>query len=100
MYEPTPALHRLLDSAYIADDVPIGMVQLPAPALCIIPSPEWKGCRQGIRAITLFHRHGADAATLDERLSLVSWQEFGSDHIRIKFVDYPLAAGYLHRLRR
>ncbi|CAM2191103.1 protein of unknown function [Paraburkholderia kururiensis] len=39
----------------------------------------------------MFHRRGTDAATLDERLSLVSWQESGSDHIRIKFVDCPLA---------
>ncbi len=91
MYEPTAALHRLLDSAYIADDVPIGMIELPAPAMCIIPNPEWQGYKQGIRAIALFHRQGRDPAVPDERLSLVSWQEFGQDHIRIKFVDYPLA---------
>lgn len=91
MYEPTAALHRLLDSAYIADDVPIGMIELPAAATCIIPNPEWQGYKQGIRAIALFHRHGRDTAVPDERLSLVSWQEFGKDHIRIKFVDYPLA---------
>lgn len=91
MYEPTAALHRLLDSAYIADDVPIGMIELPTPAMCIIPSPEWQGYKQGIRALAVFHRRGHDEAAPDEHLSLVSWQEFEGSHFRIKFVDYPLA---------
>lgn len=42
-YEPTPPLHRLLDASYIADDVPIGMLTLPADTLCIVPDPsEWE----------------------------------------------------------
>ncbi|MBP0714309.1 hypothetical protein ABXK61_13400 [Burkholderia sola] len=36
-YEPSIALHRLLDTASIADDVPLGMMELPADTLCILP---------------------------------------------------------------
>lgn len=39
LYEPTPALHRLLEQAYIADDVPVGALELPVETLCIIPEP-------------------------------------------------------------
>ena len=53
-YEPTPPLHRLLDAAYIAEDVPIGMLKMPTDTLCIIPEPaRWK--RAGdIEAIAIF----------------------------------------------
>lgn len=52
-YEPSAALHRLLDSTYIADNVPIGVVQLPTDTLCIIPEPSrWK--TGGYESIVLF----------------------------------------------
>lgn len=58
-YEPTPPLHRLLDAAYIADDVPIGMLRLPVDTLCIIPEPSrWK--RAGdVEAINIFRNKGS-----------------------------------------
>ena len=53
-YEPTPQLHRLLDAAYIAEDVPIGMLKLPTDTLCIIPEPtRWKQAGD-IEAIAIF----------------------------------------------
>ena len=53
-YEPTPPLHRLLDSAYIAEDVPIGMLKMPTDTLCIIPEPtRWKQAGD-IEAIAIF----------------------------------------------
>ncbi|MGA3948781.1 hypothetical protein ACI2TD_21580 [Ralstonia nicotianae] len=53
-YEPTPALHRLLDAAYIADDVPIGMLALPTDTLCITPEPSNWNKPGGMEAIVLF----------------------------------------------
>lgn len=53
-YEPTPPLHRLLDAAYIADDVPIGMLELPVDTLCIIPEPSRWGQRDEVAAIAIF----------------------------------------------
>ena len=41
LYEPTLALHRLLDDAYIADDVPVHLIRLPVDTLCIVPDPSW-----------------------------------------------------------
>ncbi|WP_240766809.1 hypothetical protein [Paraburkholderia flava] len=55
LYEPTAALHRLLDAAYIADDVPVGLIRLPADAVCIVPDPSWWGRQGGIEAVTLFY---------------------------------------------
>ncbi|WP_175822159.1 hypothetical protein [Burkholderia sp. BCC0419] len=53
-YEPTPPLHRLLDAAYIAEDVPIGMLKMPTDTLCIIPEPtRWKQAGD-IEAIAIF----------------------------------------------
>ncbi|MFM0649858.1 hypothetical protein PQR14_36550 [Paraburkholderia bryophila] len=64
-YEPTPPLHRLLDAAYIADDVPIGMLKLPVDTLCIIPEPSlWK--RAGdVEAITVLRNA--------QSISFVAW---------------------------
>lgn len=53
-YEPTPPLHRLLDAAYIADDVPIGMLNLPVDTLCIIPEPSRWGRAGQVEAIAIF----------------------------------------------
>lgn len=53
-YEPMPPLHRLLDAAYIAEDVPIGMLKMPTDTLCIIPEPtHWKQAGD-IQAIAIF----------------------------------------------
>ena len=54
LYEPTPALHRLLEASYIADYVPVGMIRLPADAVCIIPDPSW--WEKGACAIALFQQ--------------------------------------------
>lgn len=54
LYEPTPALHRLLEASYIADDVPVGMISLPADAVCIVPDPSW--WEKGACAIALFRQ--------------------------------------------
>ena len=54
LYEPTPALHRLLEASYIADDVPVGMISLPADVVCIIPDPSW--WEKGACAIALFRQ--------------------------------------------
>ncbi|WP_175890105.1 hypothetical protein [Burkholderia cepacia] len=91
MYEPTAALHRLLDSAYIADDVPIGLVEFPAPALCIIPNSAWQGYKDdGIRAIALFRRRLESETTSADQLTMVTWQEFSSGDFRTQLVTYPL----------
>ncbi|WP_321908098.1 hypothetical protein [Burkholderia cepacia] len=61
IFEPTPSLHRLLDDAYISDDVPIGAVEFPANTLCIIPEPSSWG--KGERSdATIFFRNGQTLA--------------------------------------
>lgn len=53
-YEPSAALHQLLDASYIADDVSIGHLQLPVDALCIIPEPSRWGRPGGCESIVMF----------------------------------------------
>lgn len=91
MYEPTAALHRLLDSAYIADDVPIGLVEFPAPALRVVPNSAWQGYRDdGVRAIVLFRRRLESGTTTGDQLRMVTWQEFSSGDFRTQLITYPV----------
>ncbi|OBR48533.1 hypothetical protein A6456_34755 [Paraburkholderia tropica] len=84
-YEPTPPLHRLLDASYIADDVPIGMLRLPADTLCIIPEPvRWM--RAGdVEAIAIF-RTG-------QRLDFVAWtyHDDGAKTAEMNLISLSLA---------
>lgn len=73
LYEPTPAMHRLLDAAYIADDVPVGMIRLPANALCIVPDPSWWGRDGGIEAISIFRNELGAEGQRYGLLSFVAW---------------------------
>jgi hypothetical protein len=57
-YEPSTALHRLLHSAYIADDVPIDSLILPCDTLCIIPEASSWRRPGGNEAIVLAKRAG------------------------------------------
>ncbi|KKL35662.1 hypothetical protein WR30_18420 [Burkholderia contaminans FFH2055] len=92
MYEPTAALHRLLDDAYIAEDVPVGLIELPAPAMCIVPSPEWTGVKQkGIRAIAVFRRDFDTPSVRGQHLTIATWQETEEGATRLRFGSYPLS---------
>jgi len=73
LYEPTPAMHRLLDASYIADDVPVGMIQLPANALCIIPDPLWWDHDGGIEAITILRHEQGTEGQRHGWLSFMAW---------------------------
>ena len=73
LYEPTPAMHRLLDASYIADDVPVGLIQLPANVLCIIPDPSWWDHDGGIEAITIVRHEQGTEGQRHGWLSFMAW---------------------------
>ncbi|AXV70345.1 hypothetical protein CJO74_14245 [Ralstonia solanacearum] len=73
LYEPTPAMHRLLDASYIADDVPVGMIRLPANVLCIVPDPSWWDHDGGIEAITIFRNELGAEGQRYGLLSFIAW---------------------------
>ncbi len=94
LYEPTPALHRLLDAAYIADDVPVKMIRLPVDTMCIIPSPDWRGRKDGIEAITLFHRRRDADDVRHEVISCLTWRQYGPQddrRTRLELLELSLA---------
>ena len=73
LYEPTPAMHRLLDASYIADDVPVGVIELPANALCIIPDTSWWDHDGGIEAITIVRHELETEGQRNGWLSFMAW---------------------------
>ncbi|WP_185641282.1 hypothetical protein [Burkholderia stagnalis] len=85
IFEPTPPLHRLLDDAYISDDVPIGAVELPADTLCIIPEPSSWGKGERSDATIFFKK--------DQTLSCVTWVmriHEGQRYATVDVVELPL----------
>jgi hypothetical protein len=54
LYEPTPALHRMLDATDVANNVPLRLLRLPTPALCIVPDPSTWSVQGGIQAVAVF----------------------------------------------
>ncbi|AJY40026.1 hypothetical protein BW21_4898 [Burkholderia humptydooensis] len=77
LFEPTPPLHHLLDDAFIADDVPVGTIELPAETMCIIPDPSWWGHRGGLDAIMLFRRGPASHSgyATSDVINVLFWTE-------------------------
>ena len=91
LYEPTPALHRLLDDAYIADDVPVHMIRLPVDVLCIVPDPSWSGRKRGIDAILLFRRGKEVEGKVADSLSIQTWGRVGvgdERRIRLQLLEF------------
>lgn len=64
-YEPSLALHRLLNEAYIADDVPIGALALPMATLCIVPEASSWGRTDVAEAIVFFRN--------ERQISCAAW---------------------------
>ncbi len=91
LYEPTAALHRLLDDAYIADDVPVHMIRFPVDALCIVPDPSWSGRKSGIDAILLFRRPKEVDGQTAHALSIQTWGRVGvgdERRIRLQLLEF------------
>jgi hypothetical protein len=54
LYEPTAALHRLLEATDVGPDIPLRLILPPAPALCIVPPPSVRDAPDGFRSVTVF----------------------------------------------
>lgn len=78
LYEPTPALHRLLDATDIAESMPLRMIQLPAPAICLTPDPSSWDQHGGIEALAIFAHSPkeADASPDAYGLTFVSFSHW------------------------
>ncbi|WP_434984396.1 hypothetical protein [Pseudomonas protegens] len=82
IYEPTGAAHSLLNTAYIAETVPISMLQLPSDTLCILP---WRGNLDGggnDEAIVVF-------GSKDE-VSFATWSN-GNSGLKFRTFRLPLS---------
>ncbi|WP_240766605.1 hypothetical protein [Paraburkholderia flava] len=84
LYEPTPALHRLLDAAWIADDVPVGAIRLPTDTMCIVPDPSWWGRRDGIESVALFYHPESDNGHSQAVISCATWTHRREPERRVK----------------
>ncbi|HBO0987422.1 TPA: hypothetical protein SL402_002470 [Pseudomonas aeruginosa] len=64
-YEPSWPLHRIIETAHIADTVPVGMISLPADTLCILPKGE--SATAGNELIVIFRT--------DQGLDFLAWHQ-------------------------
>lgn len=93
LYEPTAALHRLLEASDVAGDIPLGQLRIPAPAFCIVPEAAAR-MEQGALAAAMVFEHGSAPKTPDAQrwLTFVIWRhesnetgcEGGYDTLRIR----------------
>jgi len=92
LYEPTPALHRLLDASYIADDVPVGMIRPPVDTMCVIPEPSTWTRPNGVEVIALFYHPSSITGGTIATMSCVTWRhENGPDHnLDVNVLQIPL----------
>lgn len=93
LFEPTPPLHHLLDDAFIAEDVPVGTIELPADTMCIIPDPSWWGHRGGLDVIMLFRRgpgsHSGYATS--DVINVMFWTDVrAEDWLETGYIAIPL----------
>lgn len=75
LYEPTVALHRLMEVSDIGHDVPPRLLRLPAKALCIVPPACERNRPGGLTALSVFEHEGLPSdTTRGRRLTVVAWQ--------------------------
>ena len=73
LYEPTKALHDLLEASDIADDIPVGQLKIPAPAFCIVPDASTRASADLFTDAMIFE-HGGGNAPGQRWLTLVFWR--------------------------
>lgn len=73
LYEPTPALHKLLALTDVSGDVPLEKLRLPASALCILPDPSMRDLPDGVQAIMVFEHAGPEQDTSQRWLTIAAW---------------------------
>jgi hypothetical protein len=87
LYEPTQALHQLIEQSDIATDLPIGSVALPPPALCILPVPAMRTQAAGFDALFVLEQGMTGDVSRQER-----WLTFGlcRNHasVEVALIDY------------
>jgi len=76
LYEPTAALYQLLEASDVVSDIPLGMLRLPAPALCMVPAPSMRDGPDGLAAVLAFEHGGPGSDEDDPRwLTFVMFQD-------------------------
>ncbi|MGA7814255.1 hypothetical protein [Caballeronia sp.] len=93
LYEPTSALHRLLEASDIASDVPVSLLRLPAPAICIVPEPALRDSHDGFEAVMVFE-HGSPAGWTENRcLTFCGWPHEDSPKLDLPVTFFSIEAG-------
>lgn len=102
LFEPTPALHRMLAESDVADAMPVRFFQPPMPALFIVPEPTMWRQPDGFEALLVLDHTGRETGRADEpvarRFTFAAWARNAQGHsvcdwleFAIKDEDMPLA---------
>lgn len=94
LYEPTVALHQLLAASDVASDVPLSMLRLPSPAVCITPDPSTRE-RAGLDAVMVFEHGNPDDPDTGRWLTFGIWKrsEAGEFRLRLQVLSANAGAG-------
>jgi hypothetical protein len=97
LYEPTSALHRLLEASDIASDVPLSLLRLPAPAICIVPEPALRDRHDGFEAIMVFEHASPDGWNENSRcLTFCVWPHENSPKLSLPVTFFSVEADGNH----
>jgi hypothetical protein len=101
LYEPTSALHRLLDTSDIGTEIPMRMLQMPSPAVCVVASPEMRDDPNGFSTITIFE-HPADPrhGHVNRTLTMFIASGVNINNIVLEQVDDDISIAALLELAR
>ena len=73
IYEPTSAMHQILDMTDIDESVPLRFVQPSKPAICIVPPASSRAALGGVEAIGIFSHAGDEGGSRGRHLTFVAW---------------------------
>lgn len=82
IYEPTQALHRLLDVTDIADNVPVRLLRPPMPAMCIVPDPSRWDHQGGVESVAVFTHNGEGPTASGRYLTFIAWSHWTDPQAR------------------
>lgn len=93
LYEPTSALHRLLEASDIASDVPLSLLRLPAPAICIVPEPAMRDRDDGVEAVMVFEHASPSGWNENTRcLTFCVWPHENSPQLALPVSFFSIEA--------
>lgn len=94
LFEPTPALHRMLAQTDVADAMPVRFFQPPMPALFIVPEPTMWRQPDGFEALLVLDHTGRETGRTNEpvarRFTFAAWARNAQGHSVCDWLEFAI----------